>query len=98
MNRALPLSIAITLLIACAAPATAAELRPATTAAIEPGAVITKANAAKVADLVSPGNYVLVSQGMEMRIVPARDYNWPPPFPFRPSKIPRRFGWGPTAS
>ena len=80
MNRALLLAIAITMLIAGAAPAMAAELKRATPAGIESGAVITKANAAKVANLVSPGNYVLVSQGMEMKIVPARDYNWPPPF------------------
>ncbi len=80
MNRALLLTIAITTLIAGAAPATAIELKPATPAGIETGTMITKANAAKVAGLVSPGNYVLVSQGMEMKIVPTRDYNWPPPF------------------
>jgi hypothetical protein len=80
MNRSLPLTIALTMLIAGVAPATAAELKRATPAGLESGAIITKANAAKIASLVSPGNYVLVSQGMEMKIVPARDYNWPPPF------------------
>src|SRR5271163_4338802 len=80
MNRALPLTLAITMLLAAAAPVTAVEPMPATAAGIEPGASITKANAARVAGLVSPGNYVLVSQGMEMKIVPPKDYNWPAPF------------------
>ena len=80
MNRALPLTIAIAMLIYGAAPAMAAELKPATAVGIEPGDVVTKANADRVADLVSPGNYVLVRQGMEMKIVPTKDYNWPAPF------------------
>ncbi len=80
MNRALPLAIAITMLISSAAPAMAAEPGPATAVGIKPGDVITKANAAKVADLVSPGNYVLVRPGREMKIVPTKDYNWPAPF------------------
>jgi len=49
-------------------------------AVVKPGDVITKDNAAKVADLVSPGNYVLVQQGMQMRIVPSDRLEWPPPF------------------
>jgi len=49
-------------------------------AEVKPGDVITKDNAAKVADLVSPGNYVLVQQGMQMRIVPTDRLEWPPPF------------------
>jgi Protein of unknown function (DUF1329) len=49
-------------------------------AEVKPGDVITKDNAAKVADLVSPGNYVLVQQGMQMRIVPSDRLEWPPPF------------------
>ena len=48
-------------------------------AAVTPGDVITNENAAMVADLVSPGNFVLVEQGMRMTIVPR---------PFRP--IPTR--------
>ena len=43
-------------------------------------ALINKANAAKVAALVGPGNYVLVRQGMEMKIVPTKDYEWPAPY------------------
>ncbi len=47
---------------------------------VKPGDVITKDNAAKVIDLVSPGNYMLVQQGMEMKIVPSDKLEWPPPF------------------
>ncbi len=49
-------------------------------AEVKPGDVITKENAAKVVDLVSPGNYVLVRQGMQMKIVPTDKLEWPPPF------------------
>jgi hypothetical protein len=79
MNRALPITIAIAMLMACATPLMAEEPGPATTG-VRPGDVITPENAGKVENLVSPGNYVLVRQGMEMRIVPSRDYNWPPPY------------------
>src|SRR5882757_2740597 len=50
------------------------------TAGVTPGDVIAKENASKVADLVSPGNYVLVQQGMQMKIVPTDKLEWPPPF------------------
>jgi len=33
-----------------------------------------------VADLVSPGNYELVKQGMRMNIVPTGRLEWPPPY------------------
>jgi Protein of unknown function (DUF1329) len=49
-------------------------------AEVKPGDVITKDNAGKVVDLVSPGNYALVQQGMQMRIVPTDKLEWPPPF------------------
>ncbi len=49
-------------------------------AEVKPGDVITKDNAAKVAELVSPGNYMLVQQGMQMKIVPSDKLEWPPPF------------------
>ncbi|MHB8384389.1 MAG: hypothetical protein ACYDC3_18855, partial [Candidatus Binataceae bacterium] len=39
-------------------------------AAVKPGDVITPDNASAVVDLVSPGNLVLVKQGMRMTIVP----------------------------
>ncbi len=51
-----------------------------TAAALQPGDVITKANADKVKDLVSPGNFILVQQGMRMVIVPAQTLSWPPPY------------------
>jgi hypothetical protein len=53
---------------------------PRAQADVRPGDVITKDNASKVADLVSPGNYVLVREGMQLRIVPADKLEWPPPF------------------
>ncbi len=81
MNRALLLTIAITALIVGVKPAFAAELKQVPAAQqVKPGDHITKENASKISDLVSPGNYVLVRQGMEMNIVPAKDYNWPAPF------------------
>jgi hypothetical protein len=49
-------------------------------APIRPGEVITPGNAALVADLVSPGNFVLVKQGMRMKIVPTGHLEWPPPY------------------
>jgi hypothetical protein len=49
-------------------------------AEVKPGDVITKDNAAKVVDLVSPGNYILVQQGMQLRIVPSDKLDWPPPY------------------
>lgn len=53
---------------------------PRAQADVRPGDVITKDNASKVADLVSPGNYVLVREGMQLRIVPTDKLDWPPPF------------------
>ena len=49
-------------------------------AGVKPGDVITTDNAYKVADLLSPGNYVLVRRGMQLRIVPTDKLDWPPPF------------------
>jgi hypothetical protein len=48
--------------------------------AVKPGDVITKDNANKVIELLSPGNYILVQEGMQMRIVPTDKLEWPPPF------------------
>lgn len=47
---------------------------------VKPGDSIGKDNAAKVKDLVSPGNYVLVQNGMTMNIVPTTHLDWPPPY------------------
>jgi len=49
-------------------------------AGVNPGDTITKDQAAKVADLVSPGNLILVKQGMTMKIVPTERLEWPPPY------------------
>jgi hypothetical protein len=49
-------------------------------AAVKPGDTITSDNAAAVQDLVSPGNYLLVKQGMQMKIVPTGRLEWPPPY------------------
>src|SRR5260370_4180259 len=49
-------------------------------AEVKPGDVITPDNASKVQELVSPGNYILVKQGMVMRIVPTGHLDWPPPY------------------
>ncbi len=49
-------------------------------AGVIPGDTITKDQADKVADLVSPGNLILVKQGMTMKIVPTDRLEWPPPY------------------
>lgn len=49
-------------------------------AEIAPGQLIDKSNAAQVSEFVSPGNLVLVRQGMEMKIVRSKDYDWPAPY------------------
>ncbi|HUY27091.1 MAG TPA: DUF1329 domain-containing protein [Candidatus Binataceae bacterium] len=72
MNRALRITSAIILLLA--------NLVPAVGAQVKPGDVITPKNAARVAELLSPGNYALVRQGMRMNIVQSEDYYWPPPY------------------
>jgi hypothetical protein len=53
---------------------------PVTAASVKPGDLITPDNAAFVSDLVSPGNYILVKQGMRMKIVPTERIEWPPPY------------------
>jgi len=49
-------------------------------AQVQPGDVITRDNASKVVGLVSPGNYILVQQGMTMKIIPTGHLDWPPPY------------------
>jgi hypothetical protein len=49
-------------------------------AGVNPGDTITKDQADKVANLVSPGNLILVKQGMVMKIVPTDRLEWPPPY------------------
>ena len=60
--------------------AAALFLAPAAHAQVKPGDVVTPSNSAKVANLVSPGNYQLVRQGMVMKIVPSSHLDWPPPY------------------
>jgi Protein of unknown function (DUF1329) len=49
-------------------------------AQVKPGDTITPDNASQVQELVSPGNYILVRQGMVMKIVPTGHLDWPPPY------------------
>jgi hypothetical protein len=47
---------------------------------VKPGDEITSENSSTVQDLLSPGNYVLVKQGMRMKIVAHQPIEWPPPY------------------
>src|SRR5215831_2129287 len=47
---------------------------------IKPGDVITPERASAVWNLVSPDNFVLVRQGMRMRIAETTRIDWPPPY------------------
>lgn len=67
-------ALALTVLISAVSPLAADA------AAVKPGDIITPDTASAVADLVSPGNLVLVKQGMRMTIVPTERLAWPPPF------------------
>jgi hypothetical protein len=49
-------------------------------AAVKPGDTITPENASLVQDLVSPGNFYLVRQGMRIKIAPTERLEWPPPY------------------
>jgi hypothetical protein len=69
-------STVVALAFAIAAVSTAAPAR----AQVQPGDVITPDNASKVENLVSPGNFILVKQGMTMKIVPTGHLDWPPPY------------------
>ncbi|MGC1676297.1 MAG: DUF1329 domain-containing protein [Candidatus Binataceae bacterium] len=53
---------------------------PSGAAQVKPGDFITPANASKVKDLLSPGEYWRVENGMSMRIVPTGRIDWPPPY------------------
>jgi Protein of unknown function (DUF1329) len=48
--------------------------------AVKPGDLITPDNASAVQDLLSPGNFLLVKQGMQLKIVPPEQIEWPPPY------------------
>jgi len=49
-------------------------------AAVKPGDLINKDNAAQVQDLLSPGNFRLVQQGMQIHVVASDKLEWPPPY------------------
>ena len=53
---------------------------PRLNAQVKPGDVITKDNASKVQSLLSPGNLVMVQQGMQLNIVASDKLEWPPPY------------------
>jgi hypothetical protein len=53
---------------------------PLALAQVKPGDVITPDNAYKVKDLVSPGVFYKVQQGMSMKIAPSQRVDWPPPY------------------
>ena len=55
-------------------------LVPAYAASVKPGDLISPENAQTVADLVSPGNFAPVKQGMRMKIVATDRLEWPPPY------------------
>jgi hypothetical protein len=47
---------------------------------VKPGEFISVQNASQAQDLVSPGVYLKVLNGMTMKIVPPRHISWPPPY------------------
>ncbi|HYB89430.1 MAG TPA: DUF1329 domain-containing protein [Candidatus Binataceae bacterium] len=49
-------------------------------AQVKPGDFITPENGYKVKEVVSPGVYYKVENGMTMKIVPSEQINWPPPY------------------
>src|SRR5476649_2014865 len=49
-------------------------------APVKPGDVIDKNNVAVAADVLSPGNFILVQQGMQIHVVPTDKLDWPPPY------------------
>ena len=71
-----PARMALAVLAALTFIAIAAAAR----AEVRPGDFITADNASKVKDLVSPGVYYKVLNGMSMKIVPTGEVDWPPPY------------------
>jgi len=65
--------VTLAIAITCGAAGSAA-------AQVKPGDTITRDNASRVAGLVSPGNLMLVEQGMTMKIIPTGQLDWPPPY------------------
>lgn len=65
---------------------------------VKPGDVIGKENAAKVKDLLSPGNYILVQNGMQLNIVATTHLDWPPPYKSATEKYSPQVGLAPNGS
>ena len=55
-------------------------MSPYSSAEVKPGDFITQDNATKVQDLLSPGVYYKVQNGMSMKIAPTERVDWPPPY------------------
>lgn len=70
-KRALVFLVVLSVILAASLPASAQ---------VKPGDVITPANATKVKDLLSPGEYWRVVNGMSMKIIPTGRIDWPPPY------------------
>src|SRR6266849_8220725 len=66
--------------------------------AVKPGDVLSAENSARVADLVSTGNFVLVKQGMQMKIVPTERLEWPPPYKSATEKYSAQVALGPDGT
>jgi hypothetical protein len=47
---------------------------------IQPGEIIGQNNYPAVQAYLSPGNYLLVQRGMQMKIMPSSHLDWPPPY------------------
>jgi hypothetical protein len=67
------------LLFAAILMAFAAQSSP-TMAQVKPGDFITPENATKVQDLLPPGAYKRVLNGMTLRVTPTERIDWPPPY------------------
>ena len=55
-------------------------LFPAEADSVKPGDLVDPEKSILVENLVSPGNFVLVRQGMRMKVVPTSHLDWPPPY------------------
>src|SRR5438105_7276870 len=60
-----------------------------------PGTASTPESADTIQDLVSPGNYQLVKQGMRMNIVAPGRLEWPPPYKSATEKYASQVGLTP---
>ena len=74
-------SVSITAIVTVAIATLMIALWPvAGDAAVRPGEMVTADTASKVRGLVSPGVYLRVQGGMEMKIVATQRVDWPPPY------------------